>query len=205
MRTFESSTKNAIRFTERNRLRVVPSEANLILALVSNGIDFIHQYPFITAEKYWIADFCIPNANLIVEVDGVDHFQDAIAAKDRCKESLMIKDYGYSVVRFNNEQAINEPSLIIDFILNHVPSNVGLYDKRIVPVLKSSIEDTPTWNAIPVTGCKDGEVKEFLSIARALNYYKIPQSQYTTYFRNNHDKSTYTSKTGITLTKTTLL
>lgn len=205
MKTLESKKRNALWLLERQKKKPSPFEVIVCDMLTKHNIEFEHQYLFFEQDKYWIADFFLPKHRLILEIDGAGHFQDKAAANDREKELRMIKGYGYSVVRFNNEQAANEPNLIIDFIVNHVPTNAAFYDNRVPPVYKSLQDGYAGWNAIPQTGVKDGQIKNFLSITQALNYYKIPQSQYTMYFRNNPNASTYISKTGVTLTKTTLI
>lgn len=57
----------------------------------------------------------------------------------------------------------------------------------------------------PVTSIVNGEHITYKSVSKACNELGIDNHRALRYFRNNPDKLTYTSKTGITLTKTTLL
>jgi very-short-patch-repair endonuclease len=192
-----------VKFIERARLNPTISEAFLIAAFVSTNIDFTHQFILTQGKKYWYPDFLVKGKKLIIEVDGNEHFQEKRLSKDTVRDAAAI-EMGYSVARFTNKQAQEIPHKIVDFINSHTFEKPMFYDMRVAPVLKSSIQDIISWNAIPMTCCKDGETRHFKSISQALKYYKIGQSEWLMLVKNNPNESTYTSKTGITLTKTEL-
>lgn len=57
----------------------------------------------------------------------------------------------------------------------------------------------------PVSVIVDGEHITYKSVSKACSELGIDNHRALRYFRNNPDKSTYTSKSGITLTKTQLI
>ncbi|MFA5994903.1 MAG: endonuclease domain-containing protein [Patescibacteria group bacterium] len=76
-----------------------------------NGLKFNRQYPI----YQYIADFYCHEYKLIIEVDGDIHKLQQQRDESR---DLMLKKYGYTVLRFNNEQVINN----IDYVLKQIKS-----------------------------------------------------------------------------------
>ena len=65
------------------------------------GYPFLRQRPI----KNYIVDFFSKDLNLIIEIDGEIHkFQ---KAKDK-KRELDLIELGYTIIRFSNEQILNE-------------------------------------------------------------------------------------------------
>ena len=65
------------------------------------GYAFLRQRPI----KNYIVDFFCKDLNLIIEIDGEIHkFQ---KAKDKNRE-VALKELGYTIIRFKNEQILNE-------------------------------------------------------------------------------------------------
>lgn len=54
--------------------------------------------------RFYIADFYIPKYNLIIEIDGLYHFDKDQQEKDKMRTSAL-KRAGYNIIRFNNNQA----------------------------------------------------------------------------------------------------
>ncbi|MCY3920096.1 MAG: endonuclease domain-containing protein [Chloroflexi bacterium] len=82
------------------RRRHTPAEATLWEALRARRLDgrkFRRQYP--VAE--FIADFCCPESQLIVEVDGPVHA--GRAGADETRDALLLH-HGYRVLRLSNDQ-----------------------------------------------------------------------------------------------------
>ena len=67
--------------------------------------DFLRQYPLrFTRQKIlgkYIADFYCAEANLVVELDGSQHFEDADQAKDN-ERTAFLNQYGIRVLRIPN-------------------------------------------------------------------------------------------------------
>lgn len=67
---------------------------------------FYSQYPFRTKRSFIIADFYIPSAKLVFEIDGKYHENKIQAQKDKGKEfHLMLR--GIKVIRIKNEDVKN--------------------------------------------------------------------------------------------------
>jgi very-short-patch-repair endonuclease len=64
-----------------------------------HGLFFRRQHPL----GPFILDFCCPVAKLVVEVDGTVHDDDEQAQYDRLR-SEQLQSYGYTVLRFRNEE-----------------------------------------------------------------------------------------------------
>ena len=83
-----------------------------------NGCRFRRQY--IIGD--YIADFvCLP-LGLIVEVDGGYHYSDGIIVHDAIR-SEEFKIMGFDVIRFTNEEVIQDPSEVVSRIIermNHI-------------------------------------------------------------------------------------
>jgi len=71
-------------------------------------IVYIHQNNKIT--KFYIADFYIPSANLIIEIDGGYHSQKEQMEKDY-NRTVDLNKNGYKVLRFINEEISDKVSL----------------------------------------------------------------------------------------------
>jgi len=75
------------------------------------GLQFRRQHPI----NRFIADFYCPKIKLIIEVDGSIHELPEYQAHD-IGRSEILNDFGITVIRFTNEQIIEEINSIIDQI-----------------------------------------------------------------------------------------
>lgn len=78
------------------------SERKLRRELNNLGLYPKTQY---TIDKMTV-DFCFPEYNLVIEVDGSIHNKPAIAAKDK-KRNYILECKGYTVLRFTNAAITN--------------------------------------------------------------------------------------------------
>ena len=79
------------------------------------GAKFRRQHPI----GPYFADFACIEACLVVELDGGQHFEaDVIAADKRRSSALAI--LGYTVLRFDNRQMLNETDAVLQVILDHL-------------------------------------------------------------------------------------
>ena len=76
------------------------------------GHKFRRQHPF----GPYILDFYCPAAQLVVELDGGQHLDTAIARRDQARTTYLEKR-GLRVLRFNNIQALKETKAVLDVIL----------------------------------------------------------------------------------------
>ena len=72
------------------------------------GLKFRRQHPI----GLYIADFYCHKAKLIVEIDGSIHELKEISENDKSRQTDLEK-WGYSVLRFTNEQVMNDLQKII--------------------------------------------------------------------------------------------
>jgi very-short-patch-repair endonuclease len=95
-------------FRKAKELRKFETEAEKILwsHLCSNqiqGLHFRRQHPI----NKFIADFYCPKLTLVIEVDGSIHELPENQAYDIARSELL-NDFGITVIRFSNEQVIND-------------------------------------------------------------------------------------------------
>lgn len=62
------------------------------------------------------ADIYIPNARLIVEIDGLFHLSTAGRAEDQRKTGIW-EEQGFTVIRFTNQEVLRETKRCIEHIL----------------------------------------------------------------------------------------
>jgi very-short-patch-repair endonuclease len=86
------------------RNNLTPAEARLWKALRNKqleGLRFRCQHPV----GNFILDFYCPSCKLVVEVDGEIHAYQAEYDNQRTNK---LAEYGYTLIRFSNEQIIND-------------------------------------------------------------------------------------------------
>ena len=70
------------------------------------GVTFRRQH----AVGNYIPDFCSPKAKLIIELDGSQHLEQEEYDSERTK---YLEEHGYKVIRFWNNQVLNEIENVI--------------------------------------------------------------------------------------------
>jgi len=65
------------------------------------GYDFKRQRPVLN----YIADFCCEELKLVIEVDGITHYNEEGAMRDKQKDEAL-KQAGYSVLRFTDDDVL---------------------------------------------------------------------------------------------------
>ncbi|MDO8414348.1 MAG: endonuclease domain-containing protein [Gallionellaceae bacterium] len=73
-----------------------------------DGYKFRRQHPF----DDFILDFVCLEAKLVVEVDGGQHFE---SSRDKTRDGVLTQA-GFRVVRFWNNQVLNEMESVVEFI-----------------------------------------------------------------------------------------
>ena len=98
-------------------MRANPTEAEAVLwEKLRNkqlGIKFRQQHVI----DRFIADFCSIEGRLIIEVDGDIHDDQKIADE---KRTHILEYYGYSVIRFRNDEVIDQTDKVLEQIKNHL-------------------------------------------------------------------------------------
>ncbi|MEF9426891.1 MAG: endonuclease domain-containing protein [Candidatus Mariimomonas ferrooxydans] len=67
----------------------------------------------------YIVDFYCPKANLVIELDGGQHYTDNGISKDRIRDNY-IKKQGLRVLRFSDRDLFNNLNGIIEKIYEHL-------------------------------------------------------------------------------------
>jgi very-short-patch-repair endonuclease len=87
------------------------------------GIPFYRQKPI----GNYIVDFYCPKAQLVIEVDGGQHYKPEGALRDSVRDSFL-KDLGFSVLRFSNRDVLYNIDGVFATIVRHVEAK--LYEGR---------------------------------------------------------------------------
>ncbi len=67
----------------------------------------------------YIVDFYCPKKKLVVELDGQYHFDDRQVAKDE-ERTKYLNEKGITVIRIENKNVFENPSMVLDYILQHL-------------------------------------------------------------------------------------
>ena len=122
-------------FRYAQEMRKNPTESekvlwNILRKFRSQGYIFRRQHPV----DIFIADFYCHKLKLIVEVDGGVHYSQQAMEYDDGR-SAEFEKYGLNVIRFTNDQVLNETEKVTFLIQNYIvrltsPSPPGEGDKR---------------------------------------------------------------------------
>jgi len=74
------------------------------------GYRFRRQHPI----GHFVADFCCPQARLVIEVDGLSHLGQLEHDADR---TAYLPACGYRVVRVSNDEVLADEAAVVEFIL----------------------------------------------------------------------------------------
>ena len=80
-----------------------------------NGNKFRRQHPI----RIYIADFYYHKVKLIIEVDGSIHKHALVKESDQNREDELQK-WGYTVIRFTNEEVMQKPEKVIKYITEKI-------------------------------------------------------------------------------------
>lgn len=110
-RTTPKGYKNA----RELRKELTPAERKLWAYLRGDklGVNFRRQH----AVGNYITDFCSPKAKLIIELDGSQHLDQQEYDAERTK---YLEAQGYKVIRFWNNQVMNEINAVILVIMEAI-------------------------------------------------------------------------------------
>ncbi len=75
------------------------------------GLQFYRQKPLLT----FIVDFYCPEAKLVIELDGDQHFEAAHQVKDQERDAAFA-GLGLLVLRFDNRQVLTETHAVMEMI-----------------------------------------------------------------------------------------
>jgi len=79
------------------------------------GLQFYRQKPLL---KY-IVDFYCPKAQLVIELDGGQHFDEANQKQDQARTNDLTA-LGLTVIRFDNRQVLTETEAVLEAIVRQI-------------------------------------------------------------------------------------
>ncbi len=85
------------------------------------GVAFFRQRPI----GEYIVDFYAPTKKLVIEVDGSQHFDADIYAKDAARTAYL-ESLGFHVLRFNNQQVLTETASVLEMIHRFIDDRKSL-------------------------------------------------------------------------------
>jgi very-short-patch-repair endonuclease len=71
---------------------------------------------------HFIVDFYCAALKLVIEIDGESHFTDEGQAYDAARTQIL-EGYGLKVIRFTNDEVINQFESVCEKILEEIPSD----------------------------------------------------------------------------------
>ncbi len=89
--------------------------------------DFLRSYPVkfrrqAVINKY-IADFYCPEAKLIIELDGTQHFEEKGIEYDK-KRTTALEEYGLTVIRIANNEINEQFKEVCEYIDNYIKQGI---------------------------------------------------------------------------------
>ncbi|MGC4100060.1 endonuclease domain-containing protein [Ferruginibacter sp.] len=80
-----------------------------------NGLKFRRQHPI----GLYVADFYCHKVKMIVELDGSIHNEITVKQNDERRQKEL-QNWGYSVIRFPNEEVLATPEIVIEKITKKI-------------------------------------------------------------------------------------
>ena len=90
-------------------------------------VQFYRQKPI----GSFIVDFFAPRADLVIELDGSQHFEDAHRCRDRERDQYL-NELGLKVLRFDNGQVMHELDGVLEEIYNTLLVQLQRPDSAVV-------------------------------------------------------------------------
>ena len=116
--------KNLQPYANRLRKEMTKAEACLwkyiLKAKQLRGYQFLRQRPVLN----YIADFICMELMLIIEVDGLTHHWEETIHKDK-KKQTDLEAAGFTVLRFNDDEVLNNIKVVHDYLGNWIESQLG--------------------------------------------------------------------------------
>ena len=79
------------------------------------GVQFYRQKPI----GDYIVDFYAPRANLVIEIDGSQHFESAAIERDQQRDRCLA-GLGLAVMRFNSSEVLTDTEVVVEAIFRKI-------------------------------------------------------------------------------------
>ena len=116
---YEPRLKNTARTLRRNMTEAELKLWSVLRRRQVNGLQFYRQRPI---GKY-IVDFYCPAKNMVIEVDGGQHYEEDEEERDKKRGEYLEKFFQLKIVRFTNLDVLKNISGVIDKILEVTKQN----------------------------------------------------------------------------------
>jgi len=130
MKNNKHYNKKLKKFARENRKQMTQAEVYIWDKLLRRkqfySFKFLRQRPV----NNYIADFMCKELNLIIEIDGLTHSFEEVSNNDLIRENRL-KELGFTIIRFNDEEVINDFDNIIRVLENF------LIDNKFIDIKKS--------------------------------------------------------------------
>jgi len=115
MLAYNNSLKKYSRQLRNNMTDVEVALWSRIRGKQLKGYQFYRQKPV----GNFIVDFYCPKGNLIIELDGGQHYSEEGKAKDECRDSYL-EDLGLRVLRFSDREVFEDIRGVLEKIWNNL-------------------------------------------------------------------------------------
>jgi len=104
-----------------NELRKRMTKAEVCLWKYALRAGMMHGYTFKRQRPVlgYIADFMCHDLNLIIEIDGITHQDENVLKNDRNREQIL-REFGFEILRFTDEDVLNNISSVKEVISNWI-------------------------------------------------------------------------------------
>lgn len=111
--------KTAFKYRYQLKKTATKPERKVKAILKDLGIEYKFQWIFFGKKRFVIADFYIPTHEVVLEIDGKDHYkEDKLIYDEYRTKFLMNRCNILEVIRFPNAQVLNEPEKVEQILVD---------------------------------------------------------------------------------------
>ena len=122
-------------------------------------VQFYRQKPI----GQYIVDFYAPTVNLVVEIDGGGHFEEATKQYD-ARRTTFLQTQGLTVLRFNNLEILRELDAVMLMIWREVKTRLEIKIPPSPPFSKGGTTAEPPFSKVGTTSAQPFYNEETVSI-----------------------------------------
>ncbi len=119
MQPYQSQLKPLSRALRSNMTEAEQKLWYLVRRKQIHGLQFYRQKPLLT----YIVDFYCPQAKLVIEVDGGQHYEQTNQKQDQARTNAL-NALGLTVLRFDNRQVLLETKAVLEKIVQIIQKQI---------------------------------------------------------------------------------
>ena len=104
-------------YVKKNREKPTEAEKRAFDLLKELEVGFVFQHPIDVKGRWVIVDFCIPDDQLVIEINGGYHKGQTKRDIKRCG---LLKNSGYRFLGFTNDYVMKKPDAFKAIVGNHI-------------------------------------------------------------------------------------